>query len=703
MIFGVVGGVILFVVLVLLGILAFFSKYYHRVEQGKALIINKSGQPSVSFTTSFVLPLFHRAETMDISVKTIEIDRRGKEGLICQDNIRADIKVTFFVRVNKTREDVLKVASAIGCLRASAQSTLEELFNAKFSEALKTVGKQLDFVDLYTKRDDFKDRIIEVIGRDLNGYVLEDAAIDFLEQTAVQSLDSSNILDAQGIRKITELTAAEHVRTNQFSNNERKLIRKQDVETVEAILELDRQKSDAEFKQRREIATVQAREAAETASVQAEEKRRAELARIKAQEEIQVSEENKCRQVEVAQKNRERVVGIETERVMRDRALEAIARERETELLRIDKEKQLERERKEIAEVIRERVSVEKSVAQEEEAIKTLRVVEDANRKKDARVIGAEADATEQLVVRVKAADAGEQAAKHEAKRRIHLAEAELEAADKTAQSKVRLAEGARAEQAASGLAAAQVREADAQANEKFGLAEARVHLEKLTATAKGKEAAASATEKMGVAEAVAAQKMGEAQAVAAREMGLAEATAIESKLKGEASGLADKATAMKALDEASRGHEEFRIKLAKEKDVELEAIRMRQHVAEAQAMAMAEAFKSANIDIVGGDGEFFDKMVGAVTLGKSTDGFFAGSDVATTMLKDYFDGTASLPADLKEILARPKLGSEDFRNMSVAAVLGKLASGASEADRDKLAQLVEAAKSLGLTGKPSA
>jgi uncharacterized membrane protein YqiK len=63
----------------------------------------------------------HRAEVMDISVKTIEIDRRGKEGLICKDNIRADIKVTFFVRVNKTTEDVLKVAQSIGCVRASDQ------------------------------------------------------------------------------------------------------------------------------------------------------------------------------------------------------------------------------------------------------------------------------------------------------------------------------------------------------------------------------------------------------------------------------------------------------------------------------------------------------------------------------------------------------------------------------------------------------
>ena len=51
---------------------------------------------------------------MDISVKTITVDRRGTEGLICRDNVRADIAVAFFVRVNKTTDDVLNVAAAVG-------------------------------------------------------------------------------------------------------------------------------------------------------------------------------------------------------------------------------------------------------------------------------------------------------------------------------------------------------------------------------------------------------------------------------------------------------------------------------------------------------------------------------------------------------------------------------------------------------------
>ena len=149
--------IIVVAALIILGTTLLFARFYRKVEQGKALIVNKMrAEPEVTFTGMVVLPIFHKAEIMDISVKTLEIDRRGKEGLICQDNIRADIKVMFFVRVNKTQDDVIKVAQAIGCVRASDPHTLEELFNAKFSEALKTVGKQFDFVDLYNSRERFK-------------------------------------------------------------------------------------------------------------------------------------------------------------------------------------------------------------------------------------------------------------------------------------------------------------------------------------------------------------------------------------------------------------------------------------------------------------------------------------------------------------------------------------------------------------------
>jgi uncharacterized membrane protein YqiK len=588
------------------------AKFYRKVEQGKALIVNKMrAEPIVTFTGSTVWPIIHKAEVMDISVKTIEIDRRAKDGLICRDNIRADIKVTFFVRVNKTVEDVVRVAQSIGCVRASDPGTLEALFSAKFSEGLKTVGKQLDFVDLYTKRHEFRDAIINLIGRDLNGYVLEDAAIDYLEQTPIVNLDPMNILDAQGIRKITELTSSEHVRTNEYQNTEKKLTKKQDVEATEAILELERQQADATAKQQREIESVRAREGAELLKIQAEERRRAEQARIAAEEEIQVAEQNKLRQIEVAQKNRERVIGIETERVEKDRVLEAVARERAVELSRIEKEKSLEVERKNIQDVIRERVAVERTVIEEQERIKSVQVLEDAKRNREAVVIAAEAEAQEKLVKDIKAAEAAEQAEVHRAKERVMRAEAELEAADRAAKAKIRLAEGLQAEAAANGLADAKVKEADALAVEKQGLAQVRVR----------------------EAQAAAMQKMGAAEASVLRDKALAEAQGIQEKLYAEANGIEKKAEAMKQLDVASREHEEFRLRMESERLLGIESIKARQAVEEAKATILGAALGKANIDIVGGDGQFFDRIVNSIGMGKSIDSFLAESETARAVL----------------------------------------------------------------------
>ena len=91
----ILGVVIVGIIVVVAGLAFAVAKFYRTVEQGRALIINKiKREPIVTFTGSIVVPIIHRAEMMDISVKTIEIDRKGKEGLICKDNIRADIKVT---------------------------------------------------------------------------------------------------------------------------------------------------------------------------------------------------------------------------------------------------------------------------------------------------------------------------------------------------------------------------------------------------------------------------------------------------------------------------------------------------------------------------------------------------------------------------------------------------------------------------------
>ena len=708
------------------GLLLIVAKFNRLVDQGKVLIVNTKTESIATFTGKVVYPIIHRAETMDISVKTIEIDRRGKEGLICADNIRADIKVTFFVRVNKTQEDVLKVAQSIGCARASDPRTLEELFTAKFSEALKTVGKGLNFEDLYKQRQRFKDDIIEIIGKDLNGFVLDDAAIDYLEQTPIEHLDKDNIMDAEGIRKITDLTVVQNILTNDLRQKERKEIGSQNLESDEAVFRFDQRRAEAEAKKAKEIAISQSREQNEAARVASEEHKRTVIVQQKNEEEQHVAREAKERGVAIAQKNKEREIAVETERVERARQLEAVARDRDVQLQLIARDKELEVQKKDIADVVRGRIAVDKTVAEEEERIKDVRAVAEANRIKDVTRINAEAEAQESLVKQIKGAEASEEAAKFRAREKLITADADLESSDKSARAKIRTAEGVQAESAAEGLARARVKEADAQAIEKLGLAEARVTLEKMQAVAAGeqkqglakvavKEAEAQAIEKTGLAQALvakeqllaeaagieqkglAAARTREADAQATEKMGLAEATGIKQRLLAEAAGTAEKAAAMKALDGVGREHEEFRLRLDKERAVELESLRIRAEMAKAQAEILSNAFANAKINIVGGDGAFFDRFVRAVGVGQSIDGVLDHSESARAVLGDYLKGNGSLPEDLKRLLAPGAAGAAGAQNLTISSLLAKLVQGADADGKKKILALAEKARELGI------
>lgn len=672
----VIGGAVA-VVAALMGVLFIASRFYRRAGPEDALVRSGwGGLKAVSGSGIIVIPVFHQIERMDLSVKRIEIAREGEGGLICRDNIRADIQVAFFVRVNNQLEDILQVASSLGCQRASERQELVQLFDAKFSEALKTVGKQFDFVELFTERDKFKMEILNVIGTDLNGYKLDDCAIDYLEQTPIDKLDPRNVLDAEGIKKITDLTAKEHIVANEVTREKEKTIKKQDVEAREAILELEKQQVEAEEKQKREVAEISARESAQAAKVREEERLKSESARIQTEEEIYVAEENKERQIIVAKRNKERTDAVEIERVEKERNLEATERERAVGVAQVSKEKDIETEKRNIQEVIRERVMVERSVVEEQERIKDTEAFAGADRKKQVTVTAAEESAQQQLVQEVKAAEAAKSASELIAEKTVIEAEASRAASEKQMQATKMLAEAKAADHAAVGLADAQVQEAKAGALEKEGSAEATVIEKKMTAEAKGQEAQAEALEKEGTAE----------------------AEVLRLKLSSEAKGIEEKAEAMKLLDGVGKEHEEFKLQLKKDQDIEIAAIDAQADIAKAQAGIVGEAMKSARIDIVGGESEFFDKVVNSVQAGKVIDRFVNNSAVVSDVKNTFFNGSGEYFRDrIHSIVKDFQLSTDEIKDLSIAALLAKMMGLTNkDAVRTELNSLLEMATNIG-------
>ncbi|RYY55760.1 MAG: flotillin family protein [Chitinophagaceae bacterium] len=649
-------------------ILAAFATFYKKIPQGKAIVRTGVGGGKVAFNQGmYVIPILHKMEIMDISVKKLQINRMEQEGLICKDNIRADIKVAFFVRVNKSVDDVLNVAQIIGTERASDGETLTTLFEAKFSEALKTVGKKFDFIALYEARREFRNEILDIIGTDLNGYILDDCAIDYLEQTEMKFMSPGNILDSEGIRKITELTAAQNMNANLIRREEEKVIKKQNVEAREAILELERQLAEKEEKQKREIENVKSREYAEILKVREEERLKSETVRIKTDESLAVQEENKLRQIIIAAKNKQRTDAVETERVEKDRALEATEREKIVTLAQIEKERNIEVERKNIQDVIRERVKLEKGVTEEQQNMKDIESFRTAERDKSVGITDASRVAEEKLIYTVKAAEAEKKAAEERAKQLVIDAEAKKEAATKEAEARKVLAEATAREEATIGLSEAEVMIAKAEAAERQGMVDAGI-----------------------------VEKMAEAK----RKEGLAEAEVVREKSFAEAAGIEQKAEAMKKLDGVGKDHEEFKLLLQKDKDIALAHINVNKDIAVAQADVLGTALKTAKIDIVGGETMFFENIVKQISNAKGFDRLINESENATAIKNAILDGDGNPLEKIRTFAEKYNISSNDLKNLTISGLLLKMQANSSEDDRTSLFDLTRIANSLGLSNK---
>ena len=242
----IVLGIGVFLFFLIISLFLFIKK----IKPGEAGVRTGFGGIMVKKDWMLRIPILQQLQIMDLSVKKLEVVRKGKDGLICEDNIRADIEVVFYVRVNDEKveidgktdfHDIKTVATQVGCERASEIELLRQLFEAKFSDALKAVAKEMDFESLYTNRIPFRRVIIDTIAFELKGYILEDVAIDYLEQTPKENYDPSNVLDAQGIEKIVRITSGLEEISNDRVRQKEILIKEQDVESFVQIKRLERE------------------------------------------------------------------------------------------------------------------------------------------------------------------------------------------------------------------------------------------------------------------------------------------------------------------------------------------------------------------------------------------------------------------------------------------------------------------------------
>ena len=696
---------------ILIGVLIFLVVCIRKVHPGKAGLSVGLGGLRVAFDYMLRFPFLQNFEEMDISVKKLEIHRKGKDGLVCKDNIRADISVAFYIRVEATEESVRKVAQMLGAERVSDMEKLRELFEAKFSEALKTAGKQMEFHELFTERIKFREQIQATIGKDLDGFFLQDVAIDYLEQTPLDQHDPNNVLDSEGIKKITEITQRERVRANEHTQRAQVQVEKENADADIAKREQKRRNEEDSAKQTRAITEVKANEEAEARKVIEARRQEVEGKRLEAEEAIQLRTQDMNRAVQ----ERQFTVTKEKQRLEQESVQEGeearVRRERSVSLAEMDKEVKVAEAAVEVQRKKAVVVAEEKAVVQQQEEKTNIEARMTAERAREVtlieaemiakkgqveKVVAAEAQkeaernlAEAEKIKMVTAADAAREAATREAERIQTMADAEAKASEKKRISMEQEAEGIAAHEAAKGLAEAKVitakataKKADAAGTRELGLAEAEVIKAK------------------GAVHAQVTQSQAEAEAEGSKEKELAIATGIEAKMLAEAKGIEQKANAMKLLHAASQQHEEFRLKLSKERDVELAAIHVQKDIAQANAAVVSEALKNAKIDIVGGENDFFEKIVRAVGNGKSVDRLVNNSDTLSDIKNTFFNGDPDhFNSQLAQWVKDFGIKTEDLKNLTIAALLGKMIASSKDSSVQSVLRSAHAmAKESGLS-----
>src|SRR5690606_36125503 len=146
-----------------------------------------------------------------------------------------------------------------------------------------------------------------------------------------------------------------------------------------------------------------------------------------------------------------------------------------------------------------------------------------------------------------------------------------------------------------------------------------------------------------------------------------------------------------------------FKQRLEKDKAIELAGIDIQAKIAEAQAVVLGEALKSARIDIVGGETMFFDQIVSSITKGKSVDAAIGKSQVLTDVKRTLIGNGhhGELTQNLRQLVGQFGLNSDDVKNLSIAGLILKMSQMADNSDTKSLLEnLLTTAKKTGVEDK---
>ena len=422
---------------------AIFTKLYRKPSANMAFV--RTGGRKIEVLRDkgkIVIPILHELVPVSLETMRLNVERRGPHALITKDNLRVDLSAEFYIKVQANDDDIINASRSLGS-RSVNPGSVSELVQEKLVSALRTVAATQDLHELHSKRDEFASKVQQIVTHDLasNGLTLESVTISALDQTDPSQLQERNVFDAQGLRKIAEITQRAKVERNEIERQAEQQITLRDVSTRKQVLDMQRDQAEFEAEQRTKVANVQAgrrREQEEFRIAQEEAVNRRDIERQQEIEEAEVRRKLAVEQAEVAKRVAliEKLQEQETAEVAKQQAIEVAQRRREAAIAEQERDRAA-------AQALAFAAEAEKETAKQQ--VLTVEVKSQAEREAAQKLIAAQqvidenrireqTDAEVDAFRVIKKADAEKQSAEAQAAAKLRLAEADAEAEAKRAE-----------------------------------------------------------------------------------------------------------------------------------------------------------------------------------------------------------------------------------------------------------------------------
>ncbi len=402
---------------------------YQKASAEEALVRTGAGGSKVIIDGGIVVwPVLHRMTRVSLRVIKLTCVREGPDALITRDYLRADVHSEFYMRVGATPEQVLNAARSFGD-QSGTEDAIDNKVGEKLTSALRSVAAKHELAELHSDRESFASSVQEQVAKEIepNGLILETVTISRLDQTDPSHLNDNNVFDAQGKRKITEITTAALVARNELERTAEQATTLKNVSTRKSVLTMQQDQAFAEAEQHMQVARVQSEKLREADVYRIEQERQTQQAQIVADQSV--------KQADIAREQ-----SIQTTEVDKVRAVEVATRDQQIAIA----QKEAERAAAEQA-----RLEAEAAREQANQDVKTVEVVSGAEREARQKLIGAQNEAEQALVRKQREADSFAYQKQKEAEGDLRAAEnrakATLTMAEADSQAKTRLAEGEKA------------------------------------------------------------------------------------------------------------------------------------------------------------------------------------------------------------------------------------------------------------------